>query len=787
VYVLDSLPLKHKQLSFSSEVGAGANPRPRPMPRLLQDEAQPSLSHSLLRRVSSQTGPATPAHRASATSLNVLAAVLPSDVVTVAQLEAKEMTPEQWKALAVAMMCAAEAAPLLVYPFSNSNTANTPGPDNSEAPTLAATLMHNDLASLQQEGSLRSNGAEYMSTTMSPIGTADVATQCDEVVPALNINTPTPPAELHADDDDDLMKLSDLGVHKKPQTIFVAAKQTLQAEHVGFAASVEDFSHSRTSHHAGGANAAAGPLHGSQKQNRLGNLGTMSANASADNLASWNDSAASAKHGELPSHHEVHEHGEDIEGYSYIQNENERYTFLWPIGQGSHGQVHLVQNEPSESSPMTTAYAMKIVKQRLSAASPMPSRANTPTAASMMRHDGGLPSSSQSPETQHLRAFQMDDKAFSREVAMMKKIKHDNVVRLHTVMADKSRGQLLLLMEYMVHGPIMKLQPNGKAVPFSESAPQEMPLKVAAAYLRHISAGVLYLHNNNIVHNDIKPSNILVGADKVPKLSDFGMSELAEENMVASNFGGTRSFAAPEICGDHDRDDPEHTKVNGPALDMWALGVTAFIMVTGYHPFACGLTDRADAQEELARRIHGTLCYPPSLTPDCRGMLERLLDPNPTTRMTCKQMRDHPFIGRRTRIRAGNAVLSAATHNASPPSGPRPPVGSPQMIPMDCVLPPAAATMVGGGPIASPSASPERGYVEGRPSPLRRGSSVAAMMPVSPLNGSFLFSDGDNSSFFSDGADGRDELLSPTADEMRDAVQFMQPNVATGPHPRYLR
>jgi len=90
--------------------------------------------------------------------------------------------------------------------------------------------------------------------------------------------------------------------------------------------------------------------------------------------------------------------------------------------------------------------------------------------------------------------------------------------------------------------------------------------------------GLDYLHSNGVLHGDLKPDNLLIGADGRVKISDFGSSCLLPEPAAAAltaSFQGTPAFAAPECCG------PSGGAWRAVAAECWALGVTLYMFVYG--------------------------------------------------------------------------------------------------------------------------------------------------------------------------------------------------------------
>lgn len=80
----------------------------------------------------------------------------------------------------------------------------------------------------------------------------------------------------------------------------------------------------------------------------------------------------------------------------------------------------------------------------------------------------------------------------------------------------------------------------------------------------------------NIVHRDIKPANILIDKDDNVKLTDFGISEIINETGLSNHKFGTANFQPPEVF--------DGGQVWARGLDIWAMGVTLFIILEGRHP-----------------------------------------------------------------------------------------------------------------------------------------------------------------------------------------------------------
>ncbi|KAF9438936.1 hypothetical protein BGZ76_002935 [Entomortierella beljakovae] len=116
-----------------------------------------------------------------------------------------------------------------------------------------------------------------------------------------------------------------------------------------------------------------------------------------------------------------------------------------------------------------------------------------------------------------------NEQKIRREIAIMKKCIHPNVVRLIEVIDDPNARKIYLVLEYMEGGEVRWKDGEEKPV---------LPLKDARSIFREIVLGLEYLHTQGIIHRDIKPANLLLTAEKSVKISDFGVSHFSEKNSL---------------------------------------------------------------------------------------------------------------------------------------------------------------------------------------------------------------------------------------------------------------
>jgi len=126
----------------------------------------------------------------------------------------------------------------------------------------------------------------------------------------------------------------------------------------------------------------------------------------------------------------------------------------------------------------------------------------------------------------------IENDKIKKEIAIMKKLHHKHVVKLIEVLDDLKSRKIYLVIEYCSKGEIKWCQDD--CMEMEAVGPPVQDFQSIRSITRGVILGLEYLHYQGIIHRDIKPANLLLSADNVVKISDFGVS-LASTSIMIDN------------------------------------------------------------------------------------------------------------------------------------------------------------------------------------------------------------------------------------------------------------
>ena len=256
------------------------------------------------------------------------------------------------------------------------------------------------------------------------------------------------------------------------------------------------------------------------------------------------------------------------------------FEILKELGSGSFGNVYLVRHKETKAE-----YAIKAIDKRN-------------------------------------KTNQEEKPYFRREVEVMYKIHHPNVVKLFGHFEDNN--YCYFIMEYISKGNVYNLLPTDKK--------KRLSTKVCASIIKDVISAVYFLHNMKppIIHRDIKPENVLLSEGLVAKLTDFGWSNYIQEDEKRTTVCGTPIYLAPEILEE---------KGHNEAVDIWCIGVLLFELVTAAVPFQ---GNDIDTLKENILKLKIT--WPKDINTDAKNLIMKILKLDPKQRLPLEDMLKHPFI-----------------------------------------------------------------------------------------------------------------------------------------------
>lgn len=251
--------------------------------------------------------------------------------------------------------------------------------------------------------------------------------------------------------------------------------------------------------------------------------------------------------------------------------------------------------------------------------------------------------------------FQSDSSQLERFLAEARsaaKIEHPNLCRLFDV--GKIDDVHFLAVEYVEGLPLTKYLAGGT----------QIPERQAAGIVRKLAIAMHEAHSHDVLHRDLRPSNVMINLRKEPIIMNVGLSRWLDENHLSESLAKlpatTCGHMSPEIISGR-------TAEVGPKSDVYSLGVMLYEMLTGHLPF------EGKSPEELARKIC-TEPYPPikrfrkSVSPELEQICTCMLDKSSDSRLKSMRMVAKQLASFLQQSRSADESGSGHEHSSVAPS-----------------------------------------------------------------------------------------------------------------------
>lgn len=210
------------------------------------------------------------------------------------------------------------------------------------------------------------------------------------------------------------------------------------------------------------------------------------------------------------------------------------------------------------------------------------------------------------------------EKNLGREITIQLQLYHINISRLYGYFYD--RDNVYLIVEYAVDGELYH----------HLRAAKRFPDVLASYYIFQVTKALKYLHGKGIIHRDIKPENLLRDENHIIKLSDFGWLVRAKADNRRHTICGTLDYLPPEMV---------EKKDHNYQVDLWALGVLCYELLTGKPPF-----ENVNRDITYKRIVRVDFRFPPLMDRDAIDLITQLCQKDPRRRLSLTQVLRHPWI-----------------------------------------------------------------------------------------------------------------------------------------------
>lgn len=204
----------------------------------------------------------------------------------------------------------------------------------------------------------------------------------------------------------------------------------------------------------------------------------------------------------------------------------------------------------------------------------------------------------------------------AREIEVHRHLRHRHVVRFHHYFEDDAN--VYIILENCARRSLVHVLKHRRTLTEPE----------VRYYMRQLAEGVAYVHQQQVIHRDLKLGNMFLTEDMLMKIGDFGLATRVDDNRNVT-ICGTPNYIAPEVLNKlgHSYD-----------ADIWAMGCIMYALLVGQPPFE---TDTL--KETYSRITTNKYVIPPLISEPARHLIRSFLHPDPNARPRLDQVLSHEF------------------------------------------------------------------------------------------------------------------------------------------------
>ena len=236
---------------------------------------------------------------------------------------------------------------------------------------------------------------------------------------------------------------------------------------------------------------------------------------------------------------------------------------------------------------------------------------------------------------------------FQYEIKILRILKHPNIVKLEEI--KETQNNYYIVMEYVNGGALSDYLKKYKLLyqtPFPEEVVQYL--------MRQIVDALIYIHDKNVIHRDLKLENIMVSFDSENdkaqlnmmrakiKIIDFGLAILLPTNQSLTDTAvGTMLYMDPSILYEfYDKAKADKSRGYGKEADIWSLGCICYELFRGKYPF-----EAKNAQELFSKIVnYGKYKIPKTSSLEIISFLDKMLQYNGQARLSARELKNEPFL-----------------------------------------------------------------------------------------------------------------------------------------------